>query len=55
MNNPNIIYNIKICQQMLKTRGSRSLRSAEKGVLEVPFARTAAMQNCTFSEVVPRI
>src|SRR6218665_3151649 len=35
-------------------RGSRSLRSAERGVLVVPFARTAAMQNRAFSVADPK-
>ena len=37
------------------TRGGRSLRSAEMGVLVVPFARTAAMQNRAFSVAGPRV
>src|SRR6218665_3523989 len=36
-------------------RGIRSFRSAESGVLVVPFARTAAMQNRAFSVVGPRV
>src|SRR6218665_1176978 len=36
-------------------QGSRSLRSAEKGILVVPFARTASMQNRSFSVAGPRV
>jgi len=34
-------------------RGSRSLGSAERGILVVPFASTAAMQNRVFSVAGP--
>ena len=40
---------------MSGAKGSRSLRSAERGVLEVPFARTASMQNRAFSVAGPRV
>src|SRR6218665_2077860 len=36
-------------------RGNQSLRSAEMGVLVVPFARIAAMQNRAFSVAGPRV
>src|SRR6218665_3493025 len=36
-------------------QGSRSLRSAERGVQVVPFARTASIQNRTFSVAGPRV
>ena len=36
-------------------RGSRSLSSAERGVLVVPFARAASMQNRAFSVAGPMV
>ena len=48
-------YLIDLCRPVSAARGSRSLRSAERGVLAVPFARTAAMQNHTFFVAGPRV
>jgi len=45
-------YLMDLCRPVPAMSGagvSRSLRSAERGVLVVPFARTAAMQNRAFS------
>src|SRR6218665_805462 len=36
-------------------QGRGSLRSAERGILVVPFARTASMQNRSFSVAGPRV
>jgi len=45
-----------LCRPVSGTQGSRSLRSAEKGVLVVPFAAsTAFIQNRAFSEAGPRV
>src|SRR6218665_3006284 len=48
-------YLIDLCQPVSDARGSRFLRSAERGVLVDPFAHTAAMQNRAFSVVGPRV
>ena len=40
---------------MLGAQGSRSLRSAERGVLVLQFARIAFMQNRAFSVAGPRV
>ena len=40
---------------MSGAQGSRSLHSAERGVLVVPFARTASMQNRAFSVAGTRV
>ena len=48
-------YLIDLCQPVSGVQGSRSLRSAERGVVAVPFARTATMQNRAFSVVGPRV
>ena len=42
-------YLIDLCQPVSGAQGSRSLRSAERGVLVVPFACTASMQYRAFS------
>src|SRR6218665_3545979 len=47
-------YLMDLCRPVSGARGSRSLRSAERGVLVVPFARTVAMPNCAFSVAGPR-
>src|SRR5688572_6683105 len=48
-------YLICRCQTVSRVEGSCSLRSAEKRVVEVPFARTATMQIRAFSVVGPRV
>ena len=49
------IYLRELCSLISVVPGRRLLRSAEKGVLLVPFARTATMQNRAFSVVGPKI
>src|SRR6218665_3056340 len=44
-----------LCRPVSGAQGSRSLRSAERGILVVPFARTASMQNRSFSVAGPRV
>src|SRR6218665_980568 len=44
-----------LCRPVSGAQGSRSLRSAERSVLVVPFARTASMQNRAFSVAGPRV
>ena len=46
-------YLSELCSS-LSTGGLRSLRSAEQGLLTVPFARTSTKQNRAFSVVGPR-
>ena len=46
-------YLTKLCSPTLSARGSRSLRSAEQGLLSVPFARTSTKQSRAFSVVGP--
>ena len=46
-------YLRELCSPALSTRTSRSLRSAEQGVLAVPFSRTSTRQNRAFSVVGP--
>src|SRR6218665_638632 len=48
-------YLIDLCRPMTGAQGSRFLRSAERGVLVLPFARTASMQNRAFSVASPRV
>jgi len=40
-----------LCCPTLGTRGRSSLRSMERGILSVPFARTSTRQFCAFSKV----
>ena len=47
-------YLTDLCRPVSGAQGSRSLRSAERGVLVVPFTRTASVQNRAFSEAGPR-
>jgi hypothetical protein len=47
------IYLRELCSLTLGIQGRRQLRSADKGVLLVPFARTATMKNRAFSVVGP--
>ena len=44
-----------LCSPVSGAQGSRSLRSSGRGVLIVPFARTATMQNRAFSVVGPTV
>ena len=44
-----------LCCPTLSAPGRRSLRSTERCVLMVPFARTATKQNCAFSVVGPSL
>src|SRR6218665_428671 len=44
-----------LCRPVSGAQGSRSLRSAERGVLVVPFASKAFMQNRAFSLAGPRV
>ena len=48
-------YLRELCCLISVVPGCRLLRSAEKGVLMVPFARTATMQNRAFSVAGPMI
>src|SRR6218665_1582043 len=51
-------YLMDLCRpvsSLLGARSSRSLRSAERGVLVVPFAPAAALQNCAFSVAGTRV
>ena len=48
-------YLRELCCLISVVPGRRILRSAEKGVLMVPFARTATMQNRAFSVAGPMI
>src|ERR1043165_3231035 len=46
---------LDLCRPVLGTRSTRSLRSASKGVLSIPFARSSIMQNRAFSVVGPSV
>ena len=48
-------YLSELCSPSLSIRSLRSLRSAEQGLLTVPFARTSIKQNRAFSVVGPLI
>src|SRR6218665_180658 len=48
-------YLIDFCPPASHARGSRFLRSAQRGFLVVKFARTAAMQNRAFSVASPKV
>jgi hypothetical protein len=47
------VYLTELCSPTLSARGSRSLRSAEQGLLSVPFARTSTRQSRAFSVIGP--
>src|SRR6218665_3033652 len=44
-------YITDLCRPSLSARSTRHLRSAEQGLLHVPFARTSIMQSQAFSVV----
>src|SRR6218665_3784888 len=44
-----------LCRQSLSARSTRHLRSAEQGLLHVPFAHTSIMQSRAFSVVGPLV
>ena len=48
-------YLIDLCRPVSGSRSSRSLRSSERGLLSVPFARTAIMQSRAYSVVAPTV
>ena len=48
-------YLIDLCCPSLTARSTRHLRSAEQGLLHVPFAHTSTMQNRAFSVVGPLV
>src|SRR6218665_1539477 len=48
-------YLIDLCRPSLSARSTRHLRSAEQGLLHVPFARTSIMQSRAFSVVGPLV
>src|SRR3984885_4286255 len=49
------IYLQELCRTVLSDGGTRSLRSSEQGLLQVPFARTSTRQNHAFSVLGPSI
>ena len=48
-------YLTDLCRPSLSVRSTRHLRSAEQGLLHVPFARTSTMQSRGFSVVGPLV
>src|SRR6218665_3915456 len=48
-------YLIEFCGPTQSARSSCSLRSADQGLLRVPFARTSTRQKRAFAEVSPSI
>lgn len=48
-------YLIDLCRPVSGSRSSRSLRSSERGLLSVPFARTTIMQSRACSVVAPTV
>src|SRR6218665_3549333 len=48
-------YLINLCQPVSGSRSSCSLRSSERGLLSVPFARATIMQSCACSVVAPTV
>src|SRR6218665_1990596 len=48
-------YLTDLCRPSLSARSTRRLRSAEQGLLHVPFARTSIMQSRAFSVVGPLV
>src|SRR6218665_74581 len=49
------VYEAEFCGPIQSARSSRSLRSADQGLLRVPFARTSARQKRAFAVVGPSI
>src|SRR6218665_693000 len=47
-------YLVEFCGPTQSARSSLSLRSADRGLLRVPFARTSAMQKRAFAVVAPQ-
>src|ERR1700733_5416473 len=47
------VYLQELCGTILSAGGSRSLRSFEQGLIQVPFARTSIRQNRAFSVLGP--
>ena len=47
------VYLQELCRTVLSAGGTRSLRSSEQGLLQVPFARTSTRQNRAFSVLGP--
>src|SRR6218665_1391327 len=48
-------YLTNLCRPSLSARSTRHLRSAEQGLLDVPFARTSTTQSRAFSVVGPLV
>src|SRR6218665_1453174 len=48
-------YLVELCGLTLSAQCSRSLHSAEQGLLRVPFARTSSKQKCAFAVAGPSI
>src|SRR6218665_2405684 len=48
-------YLIDLCRPVSGSRSGRSLRSSERGLLSVPFARTTIMQSRACSVVAPTV
>ena len=48
-------YPVKLCGPTQSARSSRSLRSADQGLLRVPFPRTSTRQKRAFAVVGPSI
>src|SRR6218665_718325 len=48
-------YLTDLCRPSLSVRSTRRLRSAEQGLLHVPFARPSTMQSRAFSVVSPLV
>src|SRR6218665_3822143 len=48
-------YLTDLCSPSLSTRSTRHLRSAEQGLLHVPFPRTSTMKSRAFSVVGPLV
>src|SRR6218665_3195007 len=48
-------YLTDLCRPSLSARSTRHFRSAEQGLLHVPFARTSTMQSRAFSVVGPLV
>src|SRR6218665_3854346 len=49
------VYLVELCGPTQSARSSRSLRSADQGLLRVPFARTSTRQIRAFAVVDPYI
>src|SRR6218665_1789972 len=47
------VYLTDLCHPSLSAQSTRHLRSAEQGLLHVPFARTSTMQSRAFSVAGP--